>query len=115
MLNSKNMDQHKLAKLINETIDSMDASERATPAPFLLTRLHASLRREEISNWERITVFLCRPGVAVAAVLMVLVLNFFMYTYSNANQASFQTTGISADEYSMINPAALFDIENTQP
>lgn len=109
------MDQHKLAKLIDETIDSMDAVERATPAPFLLTRLHAALRREEISYWERMTVFLCRPGVALAAVLLVLMLNFVMYTYSNRNQNNFQTTGTGADEYSMINPAALFEIENTQP
>ncbi len=109
------MDQHKLAKLIDETIDSMDAVERATPAPFLLTRLHAALRREEISYWERMTVFLCRPGVALGAVLLVLMLNFVMYTYSNRNQNNFQTTGTGADEYSMINPAALFEIENTQP
>jgi hypothetical protein len=109
------MEKNKLAKLIDETMDSMDGAERATPAPFLLTRLHAALRREEVSYWERITVFLCRPGVAVAAVLLVLVLNFFMYTYSNSSQGRFQTIVSGADEYSMINPAALFDIENTQP
>ncbi len=109
------MDNHKLAKLIDETMDAMDGAERATPAPFLLTRLHAALRREEVSYWERITVFLCRPGVAVGAVLLVLVLNFFMYTYSKASQGNVQSIVTGADDYSMINPAALFDIENPQP
>ncbi len=109
------MDNNKLAQLVNETMDSMAGAERATPAPFLLTRIHAALRREEISYWERIILFICRPGVAVAAVLLVVILNLFMYTYSSSNQVSRQTMNSAAEEYSMINPAALFDIENTQP
>lgn len=109
------MDNNKLTKLVNETMDAMDGAERATPAPFLLTRLHAALKREEISYWERIVLFICRPGVAVTAVLLVIILNLFMYTYSNSNQVSLQPMSSAAEEYSMINPAALFDIENTQP
>ena len=109
------MDNQKLAKLVNETMDAMDGAERATPAPYLLTRLHAALKREEVSYWERISLFICRPGVAVTAVLLVIILNLFMYTYSGSTQVSRQTLSTASDDYSMVNPAALFDIENTQP
>lgn len=111
------MENNKLAKLVQETIDAMDGAERATPAPFLLTRLHAQLRREEISYWERINFFVCRPVVAVTAVLLVVTLNLFMYTYNGSGNTSTQAqaTTLATDEYSMINPAALFDFENTQP
>ena len=115
MLNSTNMDQKKLDKLIDETMDCMAGAERATPAPFLLTRLQAGLQREEVSYWERISVFLCRPSVAVVAVLLVLMVNIFIYTYNNTSPGTFQTLSTGVDEYSMINPAVLFDIENTQP
>ncbi|MBC7867502.1 MAG: hypothetical protein H7X88_08200 [Gloeobacteraceae cyanobacterium ES-bin-316] len=111
------MNKDKLAQLVEETMNSMDAAERATPAPYLLTRLHARLRREEPSSWERIGFFLGRPGVAVAAVIFLIVTNVFIYSYSNPGSDinGLQNMQASADEYSVNNSSALFDIENIQP
>lgn len=113
------MDKRKLDKLVDETINSMDTAERATPAPYLLTRIHAKMNKEPgyLSAWERISSLLGKPLVAFPSLVLVLLLNFWIIRSSvsdsnNASAADFSK--VSSDEYSLSTATSLFDFENGQ-
>ena len=115
------MDKNKLEQLIEATINSVDGAERATPAPFLLTRINARMlaaKEESNSIWERASSFLSRPGFALATLAFIIVLNILLYSFKdgsgNFNNA-LQNLQASADENPMGNASALFDLENFQP
>jgi hypothetical protein len=111
------MDKNKLDKMVEETINSMDASERAMPAPFLLTRIKAGLVRETaVTPWEKISAFLVKPFVAFPALAVVLVLNFWIIRSSVSPDSlpSSDYSKVSTDDYSLGNATSLFDIENGQ-
>jgi hypothetical protein len=111
------MNKHKLEEMVEQTIRSMDDAQRAEPAPFLLTRINVRMRRETSSPWERISLFLSRPSIAIVAVAFLIIINLLIYTYSNssAEMNSIQNLQASSDEYSLNNSLALFDFENLQP
>ena len=111
------MNKNKLDQLVEETINCMDGAERATPAPYLLTRINARMGREQVSVWERISVFLSRPGIALAAVSLLIIINLFIYTSGSStnDNNSIQNLQASSEEYSVYNSTTLYDLENVQP
>jgi hypothetical protein len=58
-----------------QTIDSLDGLQRATPGPFFFTRVMARIEREDASAWERAVAFLTRPVVVVATLSIIVLLN----------------------------------------
>ena len=112
------MDKNKLDKLVEETINSMDAANPAMPAPFLLTRIRARMDREEpASAWEKVSAFLAKPLVAFPALTLVLALNFWIIKssvpdHSTSNSGDYSK--VSTDDYSLSTATSLFDIENGQ-
>ena len=111
------MKNNKLAEMVEQTLNSMDGAERATPAPFLLTRINAKMNREQPSAWERFGIFLSRPIIALSTIAFLIFFNLIVYTYSNSssNINGSQNLQVSTDEYSMNNSSSLFDLENIQP
>ena len=110
------MNTQKIAKLVDETINSMDGAERAEPAPYLLTRINARMGMQALSTWEKVGAFLSRPGVAFSLVIFLIIVNIMIYGYGeNFDRSSLQGTQVSADEYSMNGSSAIFDLENIQP
>lgn len=110
------MNKTKLANLVEETLDSMNGAQRAEPAPYLLTRINAKMNRETASAWERISLFLSRPDIAIAAVAFLIILNLLIYSFNNSSiDINLQNLQGTADEYSMNNSSSLFDLENIQP
>jgi hypothetical protein len=113
------MDKKKLDKLVDETINSMDNAERATPAPYLLTRIQAKMNKEtaSLSAWERISSLLGKPLVALPSLVLVLLLNFWIIrsSVSDSNSSSAADFGkVSSDDYSLSTATSLFDFENGQ-
>lgn len=112
------MDKNKLDKLVEETINSMDAAERAMPAPFLLTRIRTGLAKETLSTpWEKVSAFLAKPLVAFPALVLVLVLNFWIIRSAVSTDNTLPPADyskVSTDDYSLGNATSLFDIENGQ-
>lgn len=113
------MEKKKLDKMVEETINSMDAADKAMPAPFLLTRIHARMNREreQATYWERAIGFLTKPIVAFPAIALVLIINFWMmHTASNevADKMVFDNQVLINDGYSINTATSLFDIENKQ-
>jgi hypothetical protein len=110
------MNKTKLAQLVEETINSMNGAQRAEPAPYLLTRINARMNSQPVTGWERMGLFLARPGIALATLAFTVILNIVIYNYSGTSKDSTITgAGISTEDYSMNNPSALFDLENIQP
>lgn len=109
------MKKENLDKLVEDTLGSLDGSTRATPAPFLLTRINARLANRESSTsiWEKAGWMLTRPTVAFTVLVLVLLMNILIFTStSNSGNAN---TQVSTDEYSMNTTSSLYDFENAQP
>lgn len=113
------MKKNDLDKMVEATLNSMDAAERATPAPYLLTRINAKMQnRTNTSAWEKISTFLARPAIAFSVLVFILMMNIWIISSSVSNNngtAALQNLQPSADEYSMNASTSLFDFENTQP
>lgn len=114
------MKKENLDKMVEETMSSLDAAERAIPAPFLLTRIRAKMlnRPEKTSAWERAGIFLTRPAVAFTILAFILLMNVYVIGNSIGSSSSVAAQSLQAgsDEYSMnAESASLFEFENIQP
>jgi hypothetical protein len=112
------MDNSKVNKLVDETLNSMDGAQRATPAPYLLTRINARLKdRRPTSSWDFLGQVLARPVTAFATIILVFLINLFIYTSNdndpNGTSSSRNNPGL-IDDYSMTNATAIYDLENLQ-
>lgn len=113
------MKKENLEKMVNETMSCMDAAGRATPAPFLMTRIRAKMQKNtQPSTWERVGIFIARPTVAFPILATVLLMNIYIIrssvTGSDTSMATQSFQQVS-DEYSMNSESSLFDFENIQP
>ena len=58
-----------IEKKVEEVLNSLDGIKRATPQPWLFSRIKARLNREEDEEktvWGNLGSFLSKPGVAIA-------------------------------------------------
>ena len=58
--------QERIDKMTDEALDSLDGANRATPRPYLFTRLAARMERQAESRWENVVRFIARPAVVIA-------------------------------------------------
>ena len=111
------MEGKNIDKLINNTIESLDGATRATPKPFLLTRILATVNKQEtITNrWSAILAFISRPGFVIAALSFVLTINFIAFRMNkndSGNTVVIQTNTAIADEFAG-NINNIYEFENT--
>lgn len=105
-----------LNKKIDDVMQSMDGIKRASPRPFLFTRLEARMQNER-NIWSRISSFVSRPVVAFACICFVLVINSMVILFSNnsSNSTPQQNADlVTADEYSQVS-YNIYDFENSKP
>lgn len=109
--------KEQTAKLVDEALESFDGAGRATPKPFLLTRIHAGMNRATESLWEKAGRFISNPAVALSVICLVLLINVTavlnrqaMRTPTPSEQVAFS----SADEFSYT-ASTIYDTENMQP
>jgi hypothetical protein len=105
-----------IEKMIDEALNSFDGAARATPKPFLLTRINARLNKSSSNAWESAVRFIARPSVVIAGLCLLIGFNILVVTYNNANTPAVSVADqVSAtDEYST-SVAALDDLDNTEP
>jgi hypothetical protein len=112
------MDKNKLNKLVEATMNSMDAADKAMPAPFLLTRIRARMDRDALSSspWEKVSALLGKPLIAFPVLAVVLAVNFFIIrsAVSGSNTSPADYSRVSTDDYSLSTATSLFDFENGQ-
>ncbi|MBS1509572.1 MAG: hypothetical protein JST86_01930 [Bacteroidetes bacterium] len=102
---------------VNGALNSLDGAGRATPKPFLYTRLKARMQNEREGSWDHVLRFISRPAVALAGLALILAINTLVVTYHYPTAKAMGTTDentntyASVDEYSS-SAAVLNDIEN---
>jgi len=112
MNKDKNIEQ-----LIEEAMGSLDDVKRATPMPFLLTRIRARINKQNVSVWEKVSWLIGRPAIAIPGLVILIVLNLLAVTFNredNLATTSEQIASSSPDELTYT-VATIYDIENTEP
>jgi len=60
---------------VKATMESIEGISKAGPRPFFYSRLHARMHRSTKNIWDELVVFLARPAVALAIILLVIFVN----------------------------------------
>lgn len=100
---------------INETMLSLNTAEKQEAPPFLLTRLHAKLKKAETPGmWGKLMLFLCRPANVLAILLVILAVNgYIIFSNLRSNQPTAVTTNYRDDFSSTL--VSVYDYENVEP
>ena len=86
---------------VEEALNSVDGIQKASPKPYLLTRINARLNRQAKTNWEKAAVFISRPAVMIAGVCLVLAINISVVLLSTSTSNSTiaeRSANVGADE-----------------
>lgn len=89
----KSKEQH-----IDDILNSLDGLQRAEARPFMYTRITARMQQREKNIWSRIAVFVSKPIVALALLLLVFVINYFAIADRNENVQETASIANSATE-----------------
>jgi hypothetical protein len=110
------MEDKFIHKKIDEVMHSMDSINRASPRPFLFTRLEARMQNEK-NIWVKLSSFLVRPVVVFTCICFVLMINAMVIFLLNTSDNSLVQQGnelANADEYTQVS-ATLYEFENAKP
>lgn len=103
-------------KKIEETMQSLDGIEKATPAPFFFSRLEARMQREK-SIWESISSFVAKPVYAFACICLVILINasVILFTAGSKYSTDQQNNEVAtADEYNLVS-STFYEFVNAKP
>ncbi len=100
---------------IEETMNSFDGIQPASPQPWLFTRIQGRLlKMEEKTSWDMVSSFLSKPAVAIASLCLILFLNGFIL-FQQEKEASVVILPAQyeppSDSESMIASSSSFDYE----
>ncbi len=93
--------QH-MDKQVDDTLNSLDGLQKASPGPYFFTRVQARLNRNQKDVWEQTLSFLTRPAVVAASVFAILLVDIIALTNlksTDNNQASIKQAEVFAEEY----------------
>lgn len=114
MTNDENIDRQ-----IEETLNSLDEIKRASPKPYLFTRINARLNNQVKSFWEGLAVFINRPAVLVLGLCLILAANvsvLLLNKSSSINTATERSINSVTDEDEYSTSFATIDnFENSEP
>jgi hypothetical protein len=105
----------ELDRSVDRTLESLDGIERASPAPWLFTRVKARLTREDRTTWSMMSTFLSRPAVTIAGLCLILVLNAALLL-NKGRSGNTEVPVVHAEQVmeseSLIASSSSFDYEN---
>jgi hypothetical protein len=89
---------------IEAILNSFDGAEKASPTPFLYTRIMARMHEADENIWSRILQFITRPVFAVGITLVFLLINAYILLnqYSRSGEQVEDSTQIVALEYNSL-------------
>jgi len=96
---------------VNKTLDSLEGLKKAEANPWLFTRIKARLEREEKSVWSKAISLLGKPAIAIAALLLLVVINASVIFKSSSGQTQPMTQDpeqLFASEYNL-SDTAIYD------
>jgi hypothetical protein len=110
------MDKNNIQKLVTQALDSMEGAQKASPAPYLLTRINARMKNagSPAGFWEKALLAITRPSIAFPALAIIVALNFWLITKSNSETGALANEYklVTNDDYSLSTATSLFDFEN---
>ena len=111
--------QTDIDKRVNKALESLEGIQRAELSPYFFTRVKARLQRDEKSVWEITSVWLTRPRVAIAGLLLILSLNVFLLFKKDTTtvEPSANYTSQNTEEEYVLAAATntSYDYENIEP
>ncbi len=110
------MEERKMiSNRVEETLNSLDGIQKASPGPFFYTRVMARMEAEPQNLWESVTAFLTRPYVIASVISFILLLNATAIFRSDADESLSQQSDISmVDEYKIAS-TSFYDYSNSEP
>ena len=103
---------------INRTLESLNGLKRASPKPFLLTRINAAITQTSVETiWTKIAFYLKKPMIAAVAILLVLFVNVMVINSRNKlMEREGITKAVTQSKYDFaINVSVMYDTENQEP
>ena len=105
----------RLNQLIHDALNSLDNAGRATPKPYLLTRIHARMQNEKENLWDKTLGFISKPAVAMVSIALVIAINAMVITYTlPAKNNSVSDEQFTTDDEFNTNVATLNYFENIE-
>ena len=107
----KNNDE--LNKSVEAAMNSLDDVQKASPAPYLLTRINQRLNKTKESAWEKVGGMIGKPLVAIPGLALLILVNVWVIVNNDegAGVMSEQQASVTADDFSS-SVATIYDIEN---
>ena len=103
---------HNIEKQIEDTLNSINGIERATPAPYLLTRINQQRNKVDTSWLESLTRFLTKPAIAVLVLFFIIMINVLIITSGNENSIDVYD---ELTEYTVSGSPSVNDLDNIIP
>jgi hypothetical protein len=105
-----------IKQMANEAMNSADEARRATPLPYLATRVNARLNKTRDSFWANAGVFFSRPSIAFPALSLLIMVNIaavYFYQKDSFSNLTEQVSNDNTDEFSEAN-SSIYDIVNNE-
>jgi len=108
--------RNDIEKRVEGTLSSLDGIQRATPQPWLFSRIKRRLSEDEDKTvWGTISSYVGKPAITIAGLCLILLVNGFLVFN---NQQTENTAGIfsahteqPSDSESLIASSSSFDYE----
>jgi hypothetical protein len=62
-------------KWIDEALQSLDGAPRASPKPFLFSRVNSRMGKANYNAWDLVLQLISRPAVAIACICIIIAIN----------------------------------------
>ncbi len=105
--------REELERKIDDALSSIEGIGKVTAQPWMYTRIRERLLREQKSFWEKAAIFLSRPGIAIAGLLLILMINSFVLlkTEGSTTDKAEYADANQVDSESMIASSSSFEYE----
>lgn len=97
---NKNFSEQELETILN----SLDGIQKASPQPFLYTRLMARMQRADDNAWSRALQLVSKPAFALGLIIVFLMINGYILLnqFSNSPEPAIESTQALALEYTSL-------------
>jgi len=71
---------------VNETLESLEGIQKASPGHFFFTRVQARLHKAHKDVWDQVLSFISRPAVVMATVILILLIDVIALTNTEQSE-----------------------------
>ena len=97
-----------------EVMDSLTGLQKATPKPFLATRVKAKLLQKKETLWDKIILIFNKPVIAFTSIVLIMAINTTILFQNNTTNEASSTTDedLIAANYDLASDLNIINIEN---